>query len=179
MNNTKPEWKKVYKLLGATFKYKLSPGFYGSVENAKRHIDIPKVATSNGLTKAICNFIKWKGHYSNRINTQGQARVNKIPKFNISSGKIEYLEKSWRTTSTTRKGTADIDAIIHSKPVKIEVKIGRDKMSEHQIAEKQRVEAAGGIYYVAKTMEEFYAWYNKQFEGAPDDPDLYTTTEGY
>ena len=163
MNSTRPEWKKVYKELGATFLYKRSPSFYLSVENAKRHIDIPKVSTSNGLTQAICNFIKWKGYYSNRINTQGQVRVQKTTGYNPFAKDLGQQRQVKFTHSTTRKGTADIDAIICGRPVKIEVKIGRDKLSDHQIKEKARVEGAGGIYYVAKTMEDFYEWYNREF----------------
>ncbi|ANH80086.1 hypothetical protein A8C56_02985 [Niabella ginsenosidivorans] len=71
--------------------------------------------TANGLTNCIMDFLKYHGHYANRINTTGQMR--KI------NGKMTW------TKGSTRKGTADIDAIINGTPVKIEVKIGRDRMS--------------------------------------------------
>lgn len=165
MNNTKDSWRLEYKRLYDADLKKRSPVFYDDSVSPGDYIVWPKIGTANGLTKAICNFIRWKGFYANRINTQGQSRVQKIPKYNLSSGRVEYLEKSWRTKSMTRKGTADIDAIITGRPVKIEVKIGADKISGDQKEEKARVEAAGGIYFVAKEMQQFYDWYTKQFEG--------------
>lgn len=154
-------WRDEYKRLFLQDLKNRSPVFYADSPDPESYLVWPKVKTANGLTKAICNFLKWKGHYSNRINTQGQARIQKIPKYSLSSGKIEYMEKGWHSKSMTRKGTADIDAIINGRPVKIEVKIGKDMLSKEQVAEMHRVEAAGGIYYVATNMEDFYEWYNR------------------
>lgn len=108
---------------------------------AKKYSD----KTANGLTTCIIDFLKYNGHYANRINTTGMLR--KI------NGQMKW------TKSGTRKGTADIDAIIAGKPVKIEIKVGRDKISDHQRAEQKRVEAAGGVYLVIKNMDEFYEWH--------------------
>ena len=176
MNSTKERWKAEYRRLYLADLKKRSPVWYADSPQPDVYLVWPKVKTANGLTKAICNFLKWNGHYSNRINTQGQARTKKIPKYSLSSGKVEYLEKVWHTKSTTRRGTADIDSIIYGRAVKIEVKVGVDVMSEWQVKEKERVEAAGGLYYLASDMEAFYQWYISTFEA---DPDFYTTPEGY
>ena len=102
--------------------------------------------TANGLTKCIIDFLKFSGHYSNRINSTGLMR--KI------NGQMKW------TKSTTNKGTADIDAIINGKPIKIEIKIGKDKMSDAQYKEKAKIEAAGGMYIVAKNMQDFITHYH-------------------
>lgn len=100
---------------------------------------------SSGLTKSIIDFLTLKGQYAVRINTQGQ-----------------YNEglKVW-TKSTTRLGTADIHACIKGKHVSIEVKIGKDKLSEDQIETMASVVKADGLYFVAKSFESFYLWYNE------------------
>lgn len=119
--------------------------------------------TANGLTKCIIDWITLKGGYANRINTQGQARVNKIPRYNILTGKTEYRDSVTWTPSTTRIGTPDIDAIIQGKAVKIEVKIGKDKLSEAQKKHLEDIARAGGMYFVARDMDSFVEWYEQNF----------------
>ena len=120
--------------------------------------------TANGLTKCIIDWITLKGGYANRINTQGQARVKKIPRYNILTGKTEYRDSVTWTPSTTRIGTPDIDAIIKGKAVKIEVKIGKDKLSEAQKKHLEDIARAGGLYFVARNMDSFVEWYEQNFE---------------
>lgn len=169
-------WQQQYKRLYLADLKRRSPVFYNDSPDPERYLVWPKVNTANGLTTAICNFLRWAGHYSNRINTQGQARIQKIPKYSLATGKIIHLEKSYHTKSTTRKGTADIDAIIAGRSVKIEIKIGKDRISPDQVKEKIRVEKAGGIYLIIHTMDEFYQWF---ISLSFDDPDLYSTIDAY
>lgn len=117
----------------------------------------PKVNTTNGLTSAIVNFLNWSGHYANRINTQGQVRIEKIP---LANGRIHNNVK-W-TPGATHRGTLDIDTIINSKTVKIEVKCAatKDRLSEDQKKEINRILKAGGIAIVIATIEQFFEWYN-------------------
>ena len=99
--------------------------------------------TANGLTRAIIDFLNFKGHYSVRINTTGQwkPQLNKFVK------------------GTTASGTADIQAIIEGKHIFIEVKIGRDRQSEDQMMTQKKVEKAGGVYLIAKDFDSFYTCY--------------------
>jgi hypothetical protein len=60
-------------------------------------------------------------------------------------------------------GTADIHAIFKSKHLSIEIKIGADKLSPYQLAERERVRNAGGYYFTAKDFESFLEWF-KQFQ---------------
>jgi hypothetical protein len=104
---------------------------------------MPKIATANGLTDFICKFLNWSGHHANRINVQGRKIGNK-----------------W-IRSTTRKGTADIHAIINGRSVSIEIKVGRDKPSDAQLSEQQAIRSAGGIYEFVHTPEEFFELYDR------------------
>jgi hypothetical protein len=70
----------------------------------------------------------------------------------IGSGK-------WIPGSMTR-GSADISATIKGRSVKIEVKM-KDKQSPDQKRYQQQVEAAGGIYIIVHSMDEFIELYNK------------------
>jgi Holliday junction resolvase len=57
--------------------------------------------------------------------------------------------------SGSKKGMADITSIINGKHVSIEIKTGRDKMRPDQLKVRDEVEAAGGIYIVASTFDNF------------------------
>ncbi len=129
-----------------------APGFYLASGGPKMKIKPYNDKTTNALTAAIMDFLKFNGNYSNRINCTGlMRRIN---------GEMTY------TPSSTRKGVADIHAIINGKHCSIEVKCAatKDRMSIDQHKERQRVEASGGIYYVAIDMTSFIDWYNKQIK---------------
>jgi hypothetical protein len=113
--------------------------------------------TSNGLTQCILTWLKLHNHYATRINTMGRKLkdtviVDVIGRAHITPGK-------W-VPGTTRKGTSDIHSVINSKHASIEVKVGRDTMSDDQIKTKQQVENSGGLFFIAKDFESFMIWYN-------------------
>lgn len=98
---------------------------------------------ANDLTKCIFHWLSLNGHYATRINVQGQYN-QKLKKY---------------TKSTTRLGTADIHAVVNGKHLSVEVKIGKDVMSDHQVRTQQDVQSAGGLYFVAKGFQSFYDYY--------------------
>ncbi|MBT4402013.1 MAG: hypothetical protein HOK84_14205 [Bacteroidetes bacterium] len=112
----------------------------------KRYPNLPEGAvsapkytdkTANGLTKCIIDYIRFSGGYATRINTTGQMRQGKWVK------------------GTTSKGTADIHACLIGVHYSIEVKIGKDRLSEYQKDTQRKVESAGGIYMIARNFEGF------------------------
>lgn len=111
--------------------------------------------TANGLTRCIVDFIRSNGGQAERINTTGMPIIRQLP-----SGRTET---TWRKGNTT-KGSADISAIIDGKSVKIEVKIGPDRQSEAQKKYQKAVEAAGGMYFIAKSFDDFLTFYNNNFK---------------
>ena len=113
--------------------------------------------TANGLTRCIIDFLKLSGHYAERINTTGIYREGKT--FKDVVGFTRITPGMWTPGGAT-PGSSDISAVIHGKAVKVEVKIGKDRMSEAQVKYKEKVEAAGAVYYVARSFTEFYEWYN-------------------
>ena len=54
-------------------------------------------------------------------------------------------------------------ACIRGKFLSIEVKVGKDKLSEFQVKEKALIEKSGGLYFVAKEMESFTDWFRTTF----------------
>jgi hypothetical protein len=106
---------------------------------------MPVVSKANGLTAFIVNFLNWSGHRATRINVSGRK-----------------IKDKW-IRSTTRRGTADISATIAGKSVMIEIKVGRDKASEHQLAEQIKERKAGGIYEFVSSVDEFFILYDSLF----------------
>lgn len=107
---------------------------------------------ANSLTKAILDYFRLNGGYAVRINTQGQ--------YNEKIGKF--------TKGTTTKGTADIHACLNSIHYSIEIKIGKDSLSKYQEATQAKIEAAGGLYFVAKSYQSFHDWITSKRKEAPN-----------
>lgn len=175
MNSTKDGWKAQYKRLYQEHRKRNYPMGYRDFPDMEPKM--PSEKKANGLTQLIIKFLEWSGHYANRISTQGQARIHKIPKYNLSSETIQYSQSVQWTKGNTKKGTPDISAVIYGMSVWIEVKVGKDKMSEAQVEQKQKLQQAGAYYFVAHDMQSFCDWYYQLIE--PKDPDRYTTLEGY
>jgi len=100
--------------------------------------------TANGLTACIVAYLTLNGHFAARVNTTGTYSA-KLGRY-IHSG--------------SRKGMADITAVINGKHVSIEVKHGRDRLREEQNRVKQEIERAGGVYIVATTFDDFIKQFN-------------------
>jgi len=112
--------------------------------------------TANGLTHCIIRWLELHGYWATRITTTG--RQLKGPTITDVLGRTHQLAGKW-IPGTTRKGTADIHAVIDGQHASIEVKIGSDKMSEAQHKTKEAIERSGGIYFVATDFESFHHWY--------------------
>lgn len=71
--------------------------------------------------------------------------------------------------SQQERGTADISATIKKLfgtqligvSVKIELKIGKDTQKPSQVEYQRKVEAAGGVYIISKTFDDFFSWYTE------------------
>jgi hypothetical protein len=118
-----------------------------------------KDTSANGLTKCIIFWINANGGQAERISSQGQYREGK--KIKVGTGEVQYqkqLPGKW-TPGQGTKGTADISATIIGRSVKIEVKYGKDRQSDAQKQYQEAIEKAGGIYFIAKTFDDFVIWY--------------------
>ena len=118
--------------------------------------------TANGLTKCIVDYIRLNGGQAERINTTGIPQDTRQQVTDILGRTRTIGSVTWRTGGGTR-GSADISATIQGRSVKIEVKIGKDRQSDAQRQYQAAIEAAGGLYYIAKNFTEFVNWYAQQF----------------
>lgn len=110
--------------------------------------------TANELTKTICKFITYIGGQAERISNQGQYRDNSKVVTDVLGRKRKIGSGQW-TKGQGTNGTADISAIYKRISFKIEVKIGKDRMSQAQLRYKQEVERAGAVYLIAKDFDSF------------------------
>jgi hypothetical protein len=110
--------------------------------------------TSGELTKSIKAAIELSGGQCERIANMGRTLDNRYSYTDVlghskTIGSVKYIP------GTGTNGTADLSATIDGRSIKIEVKIGKDRMSEAQKHYREKVEAAGGIYIVARSFEQF------------------------
>ncbi len=152
-------WKQELKELKYKHIERTSPAFFIASGARTMRLNPYNDTTSNGLTKCILDWINYSGGTANRINTQGQVRKERVE---FAGGHHKDFIRF--TPSATRKGTADIHAVMNGRHLSIEVKIGRDRLSEHQLKEQERITTAGGLYFVAKDMESFVSWFKNEFE---------------
>lgn len=112
--------------------------------------------TANGLTNCVLKWLELNNCWATRINTTG--RYLQGEQYTDVLGHRKQLPGKW-IPGTTKHGTADIHAIINGRHVSIEVKIGRDRMSEAQHKTKTAIEQSGGIYWVVRSFDEFLSQY--------------------
>lgn len=110
--------------------------------------------SANELTKAICKFITYIGGQAERISNQGQYRDNRVTYTDVVGFKRTIGSGTW-TKGQGTNGTADISAIYRGISFKIEVKFGKDRMSEAQKQYKESVERAGAVYIIARDFDSF------------------------
>ena len=101
-----------------------------------------KTNSANGLTQAIIDFIDFSGGWATRVSVEGRY--------------IESLGK--RIPSSVKKGTPDIIASYKGCFLGIEVKVGKDSMSENQLNVRRAIINSQGFHFVATDFENFYEW---------------------
>jgi hypothetical protein len=113
-------------------------------------------SSANGLTRSVIRILEIHGFQAERINTMGVYRGPK--KYTDMDGIQRTVGKGRYTRSTGTPGSADISATIAGKSVKIEIKYGKDRLSEAQKAYRDSIERAGGVYIVVRELDVFYEW---------------------
>ena len=71
-----------------------------------------------------------------------------------------YDQKLGIFRTGTKKGVADIIGLYKGKFLAIEVKIGKDRMSDEQIGFMKNISYYGGLTFTAKDMPSFIEWFN-------------------
>jgi len=119
--------------------------------------------TTNGLTKCIIDFLNLSGHQAERINSMGR-RIDSTKTVKDCLGRSRKIGSVEWIKGTGRTGTADISSTISGRSVKIEVKCaftGDNIQSPDQKHYQKEIEAAGGVYVIARTFDGFMEWYTE------------------
>ncbi|TAH07210.1 MAG: hypothetical protein EAZ14_11470 [Runella slithyformis] len=93
---------------------------------------------TNALTKAIVQYVETRGGYAMRVNVSGFYREG-----------IGYIK------SGSTVGVSDLIAVVNGRLIAIEIKTGKDTQSDQQKAVQSRIEAAKGVYLIAKDFDQF------------------------
>ena len=108
------------------------------------------------------------------VETANRITANIIRLINLQSGCVAYrinnvgvwdAAKQIHRKGATEKGIPDIIAIIRGQFWGIEVKAGKDKMSEDQLKRKFEILNAGGLFFEIRSTDEFV----KIFQGFVKD----------
>lgn len=130
------------------------------------------VQPGTSISKADCGTAKiCKSMNKAAIKTESANRItaNILRVINYQPGCVAYrvnnvgvwdAAKGIHRAGNTEKGLPDIWACIKGKFVVIEVKAGKDRLSEHQIRRKFEIEKAGGVFIVARSTDEFINEFN-------------------
>jgi hypothetical protein len=108
--------------------------------------------STNSLTAAILLFLRLQGHLAYRVNTSGvYDPQRKIVRSRIDRGSV---------------GVTDIVCCVKPRGLYlgVEVKTGKDQIRWEQALHAQRVTDAGGLHYIAKSIDDFMIWYDENIK---------------
>lgn len=121
------------------------------IDNSLREHPLPEHAVpqpkpisdkdANNLTRSIVDFINAVGGLASRVNNMGVYRNGMYTKSNM------------------RKGFPDIQGVYSGKCIYIEVKYGKDKLSQDQKDFLNDAYKCGAKCHVAKSFDEFFSWF--------------------
>lgn len=106
---------------------------------------------ANGLTRCIVDYLNYSGYFATRLAGTGTYRDD-IKKY---------------IPSQQRAGLPDVMAVVMGRAVFVEVKAGKDHLSENQKATIAALSQAGAWCIVVHSFEEFHRWFTAQFCSPP------------
>lgn len=118
---------------------------YPSLPEAARFAPQYSDKTANKLTTCITDYLRLKGAFASRVNNTG-----------VYDAKIKRYRRGMN-----RRGLPDIIATYQGKSLHIEVKAGRDKLSEHQEKIRDEQQQSGGLFYEARNFTDFKQWFDE------------------
>ena len=107
----------------------------------------PKLEMANSLTRRIVAHIQDDGHFVTRLQSTGTYK--------------EDLKKY--VPSQQRAGMPDVFAVVAGRAVFVEVKAGKDFLSDVQKQTISDLNRAGARVYVAYDFQGFIDWFTAQF----------------
>lgn len=121
----------------------------------EKHPDFPphalvkkrfKDTTANELTKTII----WDMYH-----------VREGVAYRINNGAVYDKKRGVYRAGVQKKGVPDIIGIINGRFIGIEVKIGKDRQSADQKLIEKEINAAGGVYFIAKSYDDYLSKINE------------------
>ncbi len=110
---------------------------------------------SKWLESVISKVLKAKGCDVIKSADAGTYRDNSKVVTDVLGYQRKIGSGGWTKNHNVMKGRADLKTFWGGKMYNFEIKVGKDKMSEHQKAEKTRAEANGEEYIIIKNIEDF------------------------
>lgn len=114
----------------------------------------PKTPTANGLTRQIVAHIRANGMFATRLNSTGLYR----------EGLKKYVPSQQVVGLPDILGIAD-----EGRAFFVEVKAGKDKLSEVQKATIEALISSGARVFIAHDFEGFKTWFIAHFSGNLND----------
>lgn len=157
-------WTNIYRDAHHTWQKEKAPGFFIASGGESQKVTFPQVTKSNGLRRAIINFMVWSGHHLEATNTMGRPIDKRVTVTDVLGrqrmiGSIEWQKGSGQVGSSDAKGHLNIKGRDFAIPLYIEIKVKKDTQSDEQIGYENIINNTGGIYIVAKTIQGFFEWY--------------------
>jgi hypothetical protein len=121
----------------------------------EKHPDFPphalvkkrfKDTTANDLTKTII----WDMYH-----------IREAAAYRINNGAVYDKKQGVYRAGVQKKGVPDIIGIINGRFIGIEVKIGKDRQSADQKLIEKEINAAGGVYFIAKSYDDYLSKINE------------------
>ena len=121
--------------------------FIGEQTARKPRRNTPKPESTNALTRRIVEHIRNRGHFATRLQSTGTYRADR-KKF---------------VPSQQRVGLPDIMAVVDARACFVEIKVGRDTLSQDQKKAIAELEKAGASVFVARDFDSFQTWFTAEF----------------
>jgi hypothetical protein len=109
---------------------------------------------SKFIESFIIRLLRDKGHDPIKAMDKGQ-RVDNRKRVKIGNAWRQIGSVEYRKSNHVKKGRADVVCFFNGQYWNMEVKVGRDRMSEAQKQEKERAESKGERYVIIKTVDDF------------------------
>jgi hypothetical protein len=119
-----------------------------------------KETSTNELTKAVIAYLQYHNAQAERISVEG--RVIEIKRKTTDIFGNRMIREQKRIPSSGKKGSADIsctfpvtiNGVRVGIALKIEIKYGKDKQSDHQKQYQQAIQQADGLYFIVKKFSD-------------------------
>lgn len=125
--------------------------FIGEQTTRKPRQKGTKPESANALTRRVVEYIRNNGHFATRLQSTGTYRDD-LKKF---------------VPSQQRSGLPDVMAVVDSRACYVEIKIGKDTLSDDQKKAIAELQQAGAAVFVASDFDAFETWFVAEFLTAP------------